>query len=290
MSVKGNNHWSKIFFTCILFAALGIIFLFSGTAVNKYYHILTPTPGRVIESIPGFSQKALDPGSIKVLNWNIYKGKRAGWKDDFIRLSGGMDIILIQEACIEDDNLDIFNIRGMGQHFAKSFSYHKESVFGTGVMTLSKVCPVRVDYLRTFSKEPVIHTSKISLITEYPFKKDLATLIVVNIHGLNFVRSAAFESQMSGLEKKIKDHRGPIIFSGDFNTWNKKRIFILSGITERLGLKEAVFFPDTRTKRFRYFLDHVFYKGLKIKQATVFKNIRSSDHKAMEIEFSLARS
>ena len=53
-------------------------------------------------------------------------------------------------------------------------------------------------------------------------------------------------------------------------------------------MKEAGFYPDTRTKRFRYVLDHVFYKGLKIKQTKVFNTITSSDHKALGVEFYLA--
>ncbi len=290
MSISGNNHWLKIFFICILLAALGIFFLFSGTTVNRYYHIQTPETSQVIESIPGFSHNAFDPESIKILIWNIYKSKRIGWKDDFTRLSKGMDIILIQEASMKGKDHRNFGVQGMGGNFAKSFSYHTESVFDTGVITLSKVNPVSTSYLQTRSKEPLTHTPKVSLLTEYSFKKNRKNLLVVNIHGINFVRSAAFESQLTDLEKKIKEHQGPIIFAGDFNTWNKKRIFILSGIIDRLGLKEVDFIPDTRTKRFRYFLDHVFYKGLRIKQAKVFKDIRSSDHKAMEIEFSLASS
>jgi len=94
---------------------------------------------------------------------------------------------------------------------------------------------------------------------------------------------------MADLEKKIKNHQGLVIFAGNFNTWNKKRVVILSRIVNRLEMKMAVFAPDSRTKRFGYFLDHVFYKDLEIKQTKVFKDIRSSDHKAMEIEFYLGK-
>ena len=279
-----------IFFTSIIFAVALMFFLFSGTAVNKYYQIETPELGRIIEPIAGSSQKNLDLGSIKILNWNVYKNKREGWKEDFIKLSKGMDIILIQEACVGDKNQNIFSISGMGGAFARSFSYCDEAVAATGVMTLAKAGPVSADYVRTQAREPVTHTPKMSLLTEYPLKKSKNTLLVVNIHGINFVRSTAFESQLIHLEKKIEVHQGPVIFAGDFNTWNKKRVLILLKITNRLGLRKVDFFPDTRTKKFKHFLDHVFYKGLRIKQTKVFKNIRSSDHKAMEVEFYLPAS
>ena len=285
-----NDRRSTFFFTSIIFAVVLIVFLFSGTAVNKYYQIETPEPDRIIEPIAGSSQKNLDPGSIKILNWNVYKNKREGWKEDFIQLSRGVDIILIQEACMEDKNQNIFNISGMGGVFARSFSYCDEAFAATGVMTLAKAGSVSADYVRTQAREPVTHTPKMSLLTEYPLRKNKNTLLVVNIHSINFVRATTFESQLTRLEKKIKGHRGPVIFAGDFNTWNKKRVSILLRITNRLGLKEADFFPDTRTKRFKHFLDHVFYRGLRIKQTKVFQNVQSSDHKAMEVEFYLPAS
>jgi endonuclease/exonuclease/phosphatase (EEP) superfamily protein YafD len=276
-----------LLFAGITFVILVIIFLFSGTAVNNYYQILTPKADRVIESNPGFSKKALDPGSIKILNWNVYKGKKDGWPDDFNQLSRDMDIILIQEARLNGKGLDAFRVKGMGWYFAQSFSYQAESIFTTGIMTLSRACPISATYSRTRFKEPLTHTPKVSLLTEYSLKRTKKKLLVVNTHGINFVKSAAFESQMADLEKKIKGHQGPVIFAGDFNTWHKKRIFILTRIINRLKMKEAGFNPDKRSKRFGYFIDHVFYKGLKIKQTKVFEDIKSSNHKAVEIDFFL---
>jgi len=289
MSSKKNNLWFKFFFACVILYLLRLIFLFSGTVVNKYYRIQTPELGQVIQNIPGYSQKGLGAESIKILNWNIYKGKRVAWKNDFIELARGMDIILLQEARTTDDNLGFFSVNRMGGAFARSFLYHGESAYATGVMTLSKSKPISIEYLKTEFKEPLSRTPKITLLTKYLFKKKQTTLLVVNTHGINFIRSALFKAQMSDLEKKIKNHQGPVIFAGDFNTWNKKRVVILSGIVNRLDMKTAAFAQDFRTKRFGYFLDYVFYKDLEIKQTNVFKDISSSDHKAMEIEFYLGK-
>ena len=288
MKFKKKANRPKKKFTGIAFAVIIVIFLFTGAAVKYNNQIQIPKPGHVIKSSPGFSQKAIDPGSIKILSWNVYKGKRDGWSDDFIRLSKNRDILLIQEACLKGKWEQAFHIRGMGWCFAQSFSYRTESVSATGVITFSKPAPLLASYLRTRFKEPFTHTPKISLLTEYALKRTQEKLLVINTHGIYFVKSAAFESQMTDLGKKIKTHPGPVIFAGDFNTWNKKRIAILTKIINRSGMKEAGFYPDTRTKRFRYVLDHVFYKGLKIKQTKVFNTITSSDHKALGVEFYLA--
>ncbi|WP_457551048.1 endonuclease/exonuclease/phosphatase family protein [Desulfobacula sp.] len=287
MGFKNNSPFPKFFLIGISFIFLAILFLFSGTAVNNYYHIQTPAPGRVIESNPGFSQETISPESINILCWNVYKGKRDGWLNDFNTLSKDMDIILIQEARRNGKEQGGFGITGMGWNFAQSFSYHKKLIFSTGVMTLSKACPVFVSYLLTSSREPLTHTPKISLLSLYSLTGTPKKLLVINTHGINFVKSSDFASQMMDIEKKIKRHRGPVIFAGDFNTWNKKRVSILSKIMNRSEMKEVLFHPDTRTRRFRHVLDHVFYRGLKLKQAKVFNAITSSDHKAMGIEFYL---
>ncbi|NOX35489.1 MAG: endonuclease/exonuclease/phosphatase family protein [Deltaproteobacteria bacterium] len=285
MKFKTGSFRTKFFFACTAFAVIIVIFLFSGTFVNNYYQILTPGKGHVIESNQNFSQKTVDSESIKILNWNVYKQKRPGFSDDFIKLSKNKDIILIQEACFKKNLWQAFRVSGMGWYFAQSFSYCKKSLYATGVMTLSKASPIFSGYIRTKFKEPLTHTPKISLVTKYSLTGTKKKLLVVNTHGINFVKSKAFESQMADLGKKIKKHRGPAIFAGDFNTWNKKRIAILTRIVTRSGLKEARFHPDTRTKRFRYPLDHIFYKGLKIKKTKIFNKIRSSDHKAVGVEF-----
>ena len=285
MNEKGKNNRRNFFLTCVILVFLTLIFLFSGPVVNTYYQIQTPEPGNVIQSIPGFSKKALDPDSIKFLNWNVYKGSRPGWTTDFKTVSQGIDLILLQEVCLKNKDREVFGITGMGGTFARSFSYHEKTLRETGVMTLSAVRPLSAAAFLSRFKEPLTHTPKVSLVTEYAIQNFKQKLLVVNIHGINFVKSAAFKSQVLDLGKKINVHKGPVIFAGDFNTWNRKRSLILNGIIKKLGMKKAFFHPDSRTRRFSHFLDHVFYKGLNIKQTRIFDEIQSSDHKAMAVEF-----
>ncbi len=260
---------------------------FSGQYAKGHRTILIPGHREVIGSGPGFSTDTLNPESIKILTWNVYKEKRKAWAEDFKKLSAGKHIIMIQEARLKYGSSDPFTIKGMGLKFARSFSYNTPVRTDTGVMTISVSKPRHVSYIRTATGEPLTHTPKISLIAVYRLENADKNLMTINTHAINFVKTSVFMSQMSELEKTISSHAGPVIFAGDFNTWNKKRNTIISGIITRLEMKETDFNPDTRTKRFRYPLDHIFYKGLELKNSSVAGSLFSSDHKALEAEFYL---
>ncbi len=285
--MKKNKRKIVVVFAGVLLVVLPAVFLLPGYIVKKYYKISIPEPSRVVESVRSFSRKALDPDSIRLLNWNVYKGKRAGWKDDFQTLSRDMDLILVQEAYMLRHDFRRFRVKGMGLEFARSFSCNARYLSDTGVMTLSRACPVTVKYLRSRYREPVVNTPKMSLFTEYSLDNSDFTLLVVNTHGINFVRPEIFKSQISALVKEIKGHWGPVIFAGDFNTWTGKKLGFLLRIVKGSGMQEVMFKPDARTKRFKCAIDHVFYSGLKILKSRVIGDITSSDHKAMEVEFCL---
>jgi endonuclease/exonuclease/phosphatase (EEP) superfamily protein YafD len=66
------------------------------------------------------------------------------------------------------------------------------------------------------------------------------TLAIVNVHSINFeLVLDAFRAQVEGLADVLAGHRGPIIFGGDFNTWNDARDAVLRETTARLGLTEV---------------------------------------------------
>ncbi len=110
---------------------------------------------------------------------------------------------------------------------------------------------------------------------------------MINVHGINSVRINAFKSQLDDLEKTLQDHTGPMILAGDFNTWKMKRLRLLMTMTGRLGLDTINFMPDYRKTMFGYPLDHIFFKGLRVRKYSVLRNIASSDHKPMFAEFVL---
>jgi endonuclease/exonuclease/phosphatase (EEP) superfamily protein YafD len=234
------------------------------------------------------SSYELDSSSIKVLNWNIYKGKKINWDRDFRRLLQKQDIILIQEAYLNRKMINTLDIEKLRWNFATNFISILEDI-PTGVLTASKTNPLSSNFLKTKYHEPILKTPKVSLLTKYQLSNSKKVLLIINVHGINFVSLNAFKSQMDDLEKILQKHSGPLIFAGDFNTWKKKRLKVLIEMVKRQNLKSINFKPDFRKTMFGYPLDHIFFVGLEVQDHRVLKHVTSSDHKPMLAEFLLEK-
>ena len=109
---------------------------------------------------------------------------------------------------------------------------------------------------------------------------------------INFVDLNKFKIQLHELEMVLSAHHGPLIFSGDFNTWSRKRAIILDKVVTRLGLMPVTFAPHESRKIKRFLLssplDRIFYRELSENKASakVLDQICSSDHKPLLAEFS----
>lgn len=234
-----------------------------------------------------FSQTELGALSISVLNWNILKGDRRSWNKDFQSISSKMDLLLIQEAYLNENVLDGINGAQMGWVFSPSFFYAANNV-PTGVLTASHAQPIYCRALR--AREPIIRTPKSSLITKYRLTGENQVLLVANVHAINFSLGArSYKSQAFALKQEMQSHPGPIILAGDFNTWSEKRLQSLHEVTEQLGLQPVQFPTDHRKKVFKKAVDHIFYRGLTVANARVLR-VRSSDHNPMLVDFRLSRS
>ncbi|MGB5713081.1 MAG: endonuclease/exonuclease/phosphatase family protein, partial [Waterburya sp.] len=134
---------------------------------------------------------------------------------------------------------------------------------------------------------------KVSLFVEYSLGNNLDTLLTINTHLINFVETSKFEVQLQEIEAIISQHQGAVIFSGDFNTWNRSRWLILWQMTAKLGLT-PVSFPLVEALKIKRFLlspplDYIFYRGFKQKTASakVIDTISSSDHNPLLVELSI---
>jgi endonuclease/exonuclease/phosphatase (EEP) superfamily protein YafD len=233
----------------------------------------------------GFSQVKLDSSSIDVLNWNILKGDRSSWKKDFKRIADKMDLLLLQEAYLNGNMLDALKIDRMGWIFSPSFFYAANNV-PTGVLTASFVEPIYCRALR--ATEPILRTPKSSLITKYNLSGSNQVLLVANVHAINFaLGTVSFRSQAHQIKREMQSHNGPIILSGDFNTWSANRLRSLQEIIHDLHLRPVLFKTDNRKKVFGKPIDHIFYRGLEVKGAKVIR-VRSSDHNPMIVSFKAA--
>ncbi len=229
------------------------------------------------------SQVALDvDGQIDVLVWNIYKQNRQQWQSALNRLAAGKQLVLLQEASMTDEMKQwIIDSQWYGNQ-ANAF---KAFDIPAGVLNLSKDTPlVACAYMTT---EPWLRLPKSAIYARYPLSNG-ETLAVVNVHAVNFTLGVkAYRQQLAELEGELRQHSGPIIIAGDFNSWSEKRLSALLQALAPLGLTEATFSPDQR-KRFvtGYPLDHVFYRGLTLENAKAPIN-DASDHNPLLLRFQI---
>lgn len=230
-------------------------------------------------------KSALSSDTFKVLVWNIYKGEMENFNSDIKALAPKFDIMMIQEAV--SNKMDVFtSLPGFAYNFGISFTYKREPGRFTGSMVGSTVRPTRSWMARTKELEPVVATPKALTMAVYPIEGSRKSLLVINIHGLNVTGHEAYESHLALSLAQMKNHSGPIIFAGDFNTRTKKRLEVTRRTLSHVGFEEMSFRNDERMRGAfgGHILDHVFTRGLEVVDSEVLGHLESSDHKAMVFE------
>lgn len=223
------------------------------------------------------------PNTFQLFVWNIKKGEsKNDWARDFENFAAKSEIILLQESMM--DNF-IPKVALRQKNFCWNFatSFLENDGDATGVMNGSQTRTVWNKFLRSPGREPVLNSPKMALVEEYALANRLDTLWVVNVHGLNFVPDNANRQQIEQIAAYLKSHKGPIIFAGDFNSWNKNRLTYLNEILSRLNLLELTFPNDPRSLK----LDHIYIRGLQPTRWNLHNNINTSDHKPLTAEFQL---
>jgi len=252
-------------------------------SVSYSYFFYIPKDNEVLSRIGTGNQEFLDSKQINILVWNIYKGSKKRFAQDFNFLTQNKDIIIIQEAVLTDKLKDIFiNNKNHEHFFATAFMFSNKKI-PAGLLTSSSTNSQSSQFLRSTHREPIVSTPKLALFTKYKLNHREKLLLVVNIHGINFVSYTAWKNQITNIINKIDMHDGPVIFAGDFNTWSIRRIYFLTNLLKQLNFKSVNFKNDVRTRFFNIPLDHIFLKGLNYSNAKVCGGINSSDHKALTI-------
>ncbi len=192
------------------------------------------------------------------------------------------DIVLMQEAVMSETWTGIWkNIHTFTWGFFRSFSLGKHTE--TGVLTGSKFHQKILRILPSLDTEPLLRTPKASGISLIEIVGRKEQLLVINTHAMNFNFGTPFLRQIQTVYEAIKDHEGPMIWAGDFNTWSKKRFIELRKITELLGLE---WLEPENDRRFLK-LDHILYRGIIPKYATIGSNVKTSDHFPIFAEFEI---
>lgn len=221
---------------------------------------------------------SIDGDDIRVLVWNVHKGIDSNWIGDFRSMASDSDLVLLQEAHLHTgfadgleqlprwDMVDAWNLDG----------------FPTGVLTASNATPLSVRALE--QREPLLRTDKSALVTEYRLGGTRQTLLVANMHSINFtINTRAFRAQLVAVAELLQQHDGPVILSGDLNTWRGERRAIVDEIAASLKLTEVPF--DGPRRQFgRFPLDHLFYRGLLLLDSEV-PAVGSSDHNPLLVTF-----
>lgn len=222
----------------------------------------------------------LDTENISILNWNIYKGRRENWGEDLQRLSAKRDIIILQEALLNGRLQDMLDEQRFHWTLNSAFAINGKEV---GVLTASKVKPLESCGLR--HAEPLIRLPKTTLISMYQLSGTSKTLLVANIHGINFtLGNDSYNNQIKSLQDILHRHDGPLIVAGDFNSWSTGRKNIMSEMANALELLPLTCKTTNRCTIFGSIVDHIFFRGLE--PVTHESHIVStSDHNPITVQF-----
>jgi endonuclease/exonuclease/phosphatase (EEP) superfamily protein YafD len=241
-----------------------------------------PAKGNLTPPTSDSTDSDLDAGGISVAVWNMMKGAREGWQGDFMDLLENNDLLVVQEAYLTEAMQSLMQTRGLVWDMVPAFEING---IPAGVMTASHATP---DFLCTIKiEEPLLKTPKTTLITRYPLSGTDQTLMVVNLHLVNFTPGFSdFQNQLTRIHGIASKHAGPMILAGDFNTWSDQRLGIVREFVHGLGLKPVVFDKDNRRKFFGHYVDHIYYRNLEPVDARVIP-VTTSDHNPMVVHFRI---
>ncbi|MFT5767474.1 MAG: endonuclease/exonuclease/phosphatase (EEP) superfamily protein YafD, partial [Halioglobus sp.] len=218
---------------------------------------------------------------IRLLSWNIQKSQTDGWDQDLKKIGNDRDILLIQEASVQAKTQGALS-RAMHAAFAAGYTTQSQE---TGVLTLSAVAPSLQCSLTSW--EPWLGTPKATSITKFPIANSALTLMVINLHAVNFtVGLEGFTHQIEAISPALTQHTGPALLAGDFNTWSEARKAHLEKFVADHQLRAVTFTPDKRSTFWDMPLDHIYLRGLRALEAQTVA-VDTSDHNPLLVTLEI---
>lgn len=227
------------------------------------------------------------PATFSLLTWNLQKTKFPHHANRSISDLLGIDdihLLSLQEAAVQAQQNKFFGLPFLiAPNIERTNNLY-------GVVTASAFQQKTHHHCLTSSKELGFTTHKTAIISQHTLANQ-QTLTHINIHAINFVPHYIFKKELQLLWHKIEQLSGPLIISGDFNTWNKTRLTTLTTATQKLHLK-MVDFPDSKPIKTlnRQPLDHIFYRGLTLDNAMALTVPHISDHNPLIATFSTPKN
>ncbi len=276
---------------------LAVLFLFFATAghaasatqnpVRRYFSRVPIERAHI--TIGNAQASELENSDLQILVWNVKKGVKENFHSELVKYGTGKDLFLIQEAYTADFFQESLAYFGNYQwDLGISFTYRLYNNDGTGNMIGSWVRPSWVKVEHTLDYEPVTETPKTTTYAKFRVSGKERELLVVSVHGINFLGLGAFERHVDQIKTNMMGHQGPVIFAGDFNTRTKRRYQEVVEMARDLDLTEVGFVNgELRMRSFgtSNILDHAFIRGFKINHAEVFQS-QGSDHKPMTLDLT----
>jgi endonuclease/exonuclease/phosphatase (EEP) superfamily protein YafD len=220
----------------------------------------------------------LDPRGIRVASWNVHKEGDRGWQSDLGRLLDASDVLLLQEAGVSPELRAVIEHGGISWVLASAFAYLGAEY---GVLTVTRVAPADACTLRAY--EPLLGIPKAALITHFRLQGRSTTLVVANLHAINFtLGTAEYRAQLDAIGDALAAHRGPLVLAGDFNTWNEARAGAVRALATRLSLAPVEFAIDDRTRFFGHIFDWIYTRDVEVLEARAW-SIGSSDHNPIAV-------
>jgi endonuclease/exonuclease/phosphatase (EEP) superfamily protein YafD len=230
--------------------------------------------------VPARGADGIDPGKFTLFNWNMMKGGRQGWEDDFLDLAGGADLLTIQEAYLTKTLSRVLRQGRYQWDLTAAFLNRRRE---TGVLTGSRGSPVYSCAFRF--PEPLTALPKTILASFYPIAGMDELLLVANVHLINYTMGTKeYRRQLRELEDLLALHQGPLILLGDFNTWSDARMAEVAGVTERMALRAVDFVGESLSPFLGRIVDHVYYRGLEAIDARAVE-VSTSDHNPLLVTF-----
>ena len=132
-----------------------------------------------------------------------------------------------------------------------------------------------------------MRSPKATNITEYALEDSEQTLLVINLHLINFtIGVEAMRQQLLQALSFVEQHSGPVIVSGDFNTWNENRRELVADTLNSHGLKAVTYDNDHRKRFLGHALDHTYIRDITAARGTSYA-VDTSDHNPVSVTLEL---
>ena len=267
-----------LFYSLTIFSPVNIHF---STTPNLTYHPIKKQDELICYQADQ-APREITQKTFRLLVWNLHKGQDAGWQQVLNRLAQGRDLLLLQEVLNTQELATQYSSRFPTALYASAFAYLQQQ---SGVEILSQFAPHF--YCAGAKSEPWIRIHKVGAAMSLPLPNRQA-LLLVNVHLINFeINPTTYEEQLRTLMQLVSQHQGPLVLSGDFNSWNGYRAQIIQKVINEFGLEEVSFEQDHRLRFLGNPLDHIFVRGLNVLNATT-EPTESSDHAPLLLEVELA--